>query len=107
MLMMMLMKTWKRLSLDDLDPFHIAVQCHGLPLVLLQHPNHSSVKPLSDTILKNINWTDLSRISSSPPSLNLVSVGPLSPAQWAVLRDLSPLVNRHMYTFTATFIIST
>lgn len=57
---------------------------------------------VTDTILKNINWTDLSRILSSLSSLNLVTLKvsgqytPLSPAQWAVLRsnqDLSPLVD--------------
>ena len=59
---------------------------------------------VTDTILKNIDWTDLTRIMSSKrlPSLNLMTLEvsgqytPLSPAQWAVLRSnqhLLPLVD--------------
>jgi len=59
---------------------------------------------VTDTILKNIDWTDLARIMSSKrlPSLNLMTLEvsgeytPLSPAQWAVLRSnqhLSPLLD--------------
>lgn len=59
---------------------------------------------VSDTILRNIDWSDLARVLSSKnlPSLNLVTVKmsgqytPLSPMQWAVLREnkyLSPLID--------------
>lgn len=59
---------------------------------------------VTDAILKNIDWADLTRILSSKslPSLNLATLKvsgqytPLTPAQWDVLRSnrhLSPLVD--------------
>lgn len=59
---------------------------------------------VTDTVLKAIDWRDLTRVLSSQklPNLNLVTLRasgqytPLSPAQWAVLRSnehLSSLVD--------------